>query len=281
MKFALIGYPLKHSLSAVMHNAAFDYMKIDGEYTLLETPPEDLVERIKYLKLKNYDGFNVTIPLKVPVSLFLEDFDRDSDLTGAVNTVKITQDKMLVGYNTDIYGFINAIPKEKRAFLNKKSAVVFGTGGAARAVAIGLIDLGIQKIRFYARNVINARDFINLLRSKFGAVEFELCQYMPEMDLSEFSIVVNTTPIGMFGNLEGISPIDERAVSSLPCNATVYDIVYNPRKTKLLEMAQKRKLDTIEGIDMLVLQGAKAFEIWTGEQAPAVIMKQAALRYLP
>ena len=109
-KFGLIGYPLSHSMSSVIHKAAMKDLGVEGDYEILETPPEDLVSRIKYLKTNNYNGFNITIPHKVPMVMFLDSFDEKANLAGSVNTVKIDSDKKMKGYNTDIYGFKAEVP---------------------------------------------------------------------------------------------------------------------------------------------------------------------------
>ena len=111
-KFGLIGYPLGHSMSAVIHKAGFESLGIDASYELLETPPENLVDRIKYFKCENYSGFNITIPHKVPIALFVDEIDKYADITGAINTIKINPDRSFKGYNTDVIGFEEAISKK-------------------------------------------------------------------------------------------------------------------------------------------------------------------------
>ncbi len=280
IKFALIGHPLTQSLSAVMHNAMLEHLGIEGSYELLDTESEDLVTRIKQLKSQGYTGFNITIPLKVPVTLFLDECDRLADIAGCANTVKIMPDKTLYGYNTDIYGFSAAIPENLKAELKGQTASILGTGGAARAASIALCDTGINQIDFYARNVINASKMVNFLRETFSHIKFNLKQIQSLTDLSETKILVNSTPIGMKGKAAGVSPIDENCIKTLPKDAIVYDIVYNPLKTEFIKFANKNGYRTITGLDMLVHQGAKAFEIWTGHKAMPDIMKMAALEEL-
>lgn len=279
-KFAVIGHPLTQSLSAVMHNALLKDMGLDGVYELLDTESENLVDRVKYLKSRDYTGFNVTIPHKVPITLFLEDCDEFADMAGCANTIKIMQDKTLYGYNTDIYGFQKAIPEEVCEILKGNKVTLLGTGGAARAAAIALCDIGVKKIDFYARNIINAQNMVNFLRSGFPDVVFELKQMQSLRDLSDSSLLVNCTPVGMRGKAMGVSPIDEAVLKTLPKNASVYDIVYNPLKTELLKIAKNNGYNTISGLDMFVHQGAKAFEIWTGLKAKPDVMKMAVLEAL-
>lgn len=280
IKLAVIGHPIVQSLSAVMHNAVLKEMGIDGEYETIDTEQSDLVDRIKQMKSQGYTGFNVTIPLKVPITLFIDEVDEIADIAGCVNTVKIMPNKSLYGYNTDVYGFMSAIPEDVKKSLKGAAAAILGTGGAARAAAIGLCRLGVSEINFYARNVINASKMVNFLREKFYDVTFNLRQ-LESMDTLEKNVmIVNTTPVGMRGHGMGLSPVDESFVKTLKESAVVYDIVYNPLKTELLSYAQKNGYRLITGLDMFVHQGAKAFEIWTGKKPKIEIMKIAALEAL-
>ena len=277
-KLGIIGYPLGHSISAAIHNAAMKSIDVEGIYDVLETPPEDLIARLKFLKTQNYTGFNVTIPLKVPVSLFLDEIDDYANIAGCVNTVKINADKTLFGYNTDIYGFKMAIPLEIN--LKGKNASILGTGGASRAAVVGLAELGVTEIDMYSRNVINANQTINYLRAQFPDIKFTAYQIQNIRDLSHTAIVVNTTPIGMLGYMMNESPLEESDIQKLSPDTIVYDIVYNPSKTKLITMAQQRGLRTIGGLDMLILQAQRAQIIWTGRTPDANLMKIAALEAL-
>lgn len=280
IKLAVIGHPLTQSLSAVMHNAMLNDLGIDGTYELLDTESEDLVDRVKQLKSQGYTGFNITIPLKVPITLFLDEFDKLADMAGCANTVKIMPDKTLFGYNTDIYGFQTAIPESIQKGLNQNAVAILGTGGAARAAAIALCNIGVTEINFYARNIINASNMVNFLRERFPETKFNLKQMQSLKDLSGVKMLVNSTPIGMRGKAMGTSPIEESIIKTLPENASVYDIVYNPLKTEFLRLAQKNGYKTISGLDMFVHQGAKAFELWTGQKAKPDVMKIAALEAL-
>lgn len=279
-KFALIGYPVSQSLSSVIHKAALNSLGLEGDYELLPTPSEDLVDRIKYLKSNNYDGVNVTIPIKVPITLFLDSFDKVANLAGSVNTIKILPDKTMVGYNTDVLGFYQAIPNSIRPELGGKKIAVLGAGGAARAVVVALVQLNVSSIDFYVRNIVNAHDFVETVRTACPNLNINLKQFQSMGDLSEYAMLVNTTPVGMINKSMGISPVPERLISSLNKNAIVYDIVYNPIKTELLRLAQKHGLRTIAGLDMLVYQAQKSFEIWTGKLPDFKDMKIAALEAL-
>ncbi len=277
-KLGLIGYPLGHSLSAVIQKAGFESIGEDGTYEIMETPPDTLIERIKFLKINNYNGFNVTIPLKVPISLFLNEFDETANLAGCANTVKILPDKSFKGYNTDIYGFWAALPKN--ADLNGKKAGILGTGGASRAATVGLIQAGIKEINYFSRNIINASEMINSMRHSFPEIKFNSYQIQMIRDLSELAILVNCTPIGMRGNSMDQMPISILDLEKLDKSAIVYDVIYNPTKTLLLQNAEKLGLKTVNGLDMLIYQGAKALEIWTDKKPDTQTMKIAALEAL-
>ena len=276
-KLGLIGYPLSHSMSKVIQEAALKSLNLDGSYELMETEQEDLVSRIKEIRNNNFNGFNITIPLKVPVMLFLSGVDNVANVAGSVNTVKIMDDYSLYGYNTDVYGFVEAIPENFRKEIEGSEVAVLGNGGAARAVAVGLCILKAKKINFFARNIINASDMANMIRANFKNVEMNCYQIESLKDLSPYKMLVNTTPIGMRGKAMGLSPVEERVIKTMDRNAVVYDIVYNPLKTELIKYAKRNGIKTIQGLDMLIYQGAKAFEIWTGKKPDTKLMKIAAL----
>ena len=277
-KLGLIGYPLGHSISAVIQQAGFKSIGETGSYDILETPPNELIDRVKFLKVNNYDGFNVTIPLKVPISLFLDEIDETANIAGCANTVKIMSDKSFKGYNTDIYGFRAAIPNASR--LDGKTAGIIGTGGASRAATVGLIQAGIKVVNYYSRNIINSSAMINSMRNSFPEITFNNYQLQNIRNLSDISILVNCTPVGMRGNSMDMMPITRLSLEELPKDALVYDVIYNPMKTLLLKEAESLGLETVSGLDMLIYQGAKALEIWTGKMPDVQTMKIAALEEL-
>ncbi len=277
-KFGLIGYPLGHSLSAVIHKAGFKSLGIEANYEILETPPEELVDRVKYFKRNDYEGFNVTIPLKLPISLFVQEVDKYADIAGAVNTVKINSDKTFKGYNTDAMGFKKAIPKNLD--FSGANVALLGTGGASRAAVLALSELGVKYIGVYTRNIPNAMDYMAYMRRKFPQIEFESHQIDLVRDLSKYQLLVNTTPIGMLGRSADMTPIEENVLRTMPANSTVYDVIYNPKKTILLKLAEKLGYNTINGLDMLVYQAVAAQEIWFGQTPDFNTMKIAALENL-
>ena len=278
-KLGIIGYPLGHSISAVIQKAGLNSIGIEGTYDVMETHPEDLINRIKYIKANGYNGFNVTIPLKVPMSLFLDDIDDYANIAGCINTVKVLEDKSFIGYNTDIYGFKKAIPSDFD--LTNKNASILGTGGASRAAVVGLTERGVSEIDFYTRNIINSKQTLDYVRAKFPNIKFNVYQIQNIRSLEHSSIIVNATPIGMKGYMADQMPLEPLDLDKLDPNKTlIYDIVYNPIKTILIKEAEKRGLKTIGGLDMLIYQAERAIEIWTGKLPDIKNMKIAALEAL-
>lgn len=277
-KLGIIGYPLGHSISAVIQKAGLKSIGLEGSYDVMETPPEDLINRIKFIKTNGYNGFNVTIPLKVPMSLFLDDIDDYANIAGCVNTVKVGDDKSFFGYNTDIYGFKKAIPETIN--LAGKNASILGTGGASRAAVVGLAEKGVKEIDFYTRNIINSRQTLEYVRAKFPEINFNVYQIQNIRSLEGTSIVVNATPIGMKGFIADQMPLEKTDLDKLNPETLIYDIVYNPVKTVLIQEAQKRGLQTVGGLDMLIYQAERAIEIWTGKSPDTKLMKIAALEAL-
>lgn len=279
-KLGLIGHHLSHSISAIIHKAGLESLGVDGSYEILETDPEELVDRIKFLKTNEYAGFNVTIPLKVPMALFLDHVDKSADVSGSVNTIKILQDRTFYGYNTDIYGFQKAIPQAIQNDLKGASVSILGTGGAARAVTVGLIELGVKQINFYSRNIINSSEVVNYFRRTFPEINFKLYQTSSTGELFNSAMIVNTTPIGMKSHSADQMPISYEVLSKLPAGTVIYDVIYNPTKTVFIQKAKEFGLETINGLDMLIFQAAKAQEIWTGKIPDINKMKVAALENL-
>jgi len=277
-KFGLIGFPLGHSLSAVIHKAGFKSLGIDASYEILETDPEDLVDRVKYFKHNDYSGFNITIPLKLPIALFTQEVDKYADIAGAVNTIKINSDKTFSGFNTDAMGFKKAIPSDIN--LQDTTVALLGTGGASRAAVLALSECGVKEIGVYTRNIPNAMDYMAYMRRKFPEITFNVYQIEQVRDLSKYQMLVNTTPIGMQGRSADMTPIEEPVLKTLPQGATVYDVIYNPKQTILLKLADKLGYKTINGLDMLIYQAMSAQEIWFNQTPDFNAMKIAALENL-
>ncbi len=273
-KLGLVGYPLGHSLSPILYKAAFESLNLKYSYELLPTEPEDLINRIKRLRTGGFYGFNVTIPHKIPVAMFLSKYDEFVNMLGAVNTVKIEDDLSLTGYNTDVIGFIEPLTSYN---LKGKKAAVLGTGGASRAVCTGLYKLGIKEIDIYTRNVINSKATLDTLRANFPEVKFNAIQNSLMKSFEDIDILVNTTPVGMKGFDEKNCLIDKQLFETMKDDVIIYDVVYNPLKTPLIKNAIQSKKRYICGLDMLVFQAVAATEIWTGKKPDWKMMKIKAL----
>ena len=196
----------------------------------------------------------------------------------AVNTVYIDADKTLKAYNTDVIGFKRAIPSD--IDLRGKKVAILGTGGAAHAACIALTECGVKEIAFFTRNIPNSIELMNYVRRKFPSIDFNVYQIQNIRSLEEYSMLVNTTPIGMLGKAGDMSPVEPYALQSLKKDAIVYDVIYNPKKTILIKDAQKLGLRTITGLDMLIFQAVAAQEKWTGCKPDWKDMKIAALENL-
>lgn len=278
-KFALIGYPLGHSLSRYIHEAGFKSLDIQASYEIIETPPDELVDTVKYLKTHGYSGFNVTIPLKLPITMFMDEIDQSANIVNAINTVTINSETgVLKGYNTDAIGFGTAIAQDIQLY--NKTAGILGTGGAARAAVVALAHRGVREIRLYTRHIPNSIELLEFLRKSYPKITFESYQIDMIKDLSNIDILVNATPIGMQGHAAEFTPVEEKELQTLPKDAIVYDVIYNPKRTLFIRLAQKHNYRTITGMDMLVHQAVASEQIWTGRTPDFKDMKIAALENL-
>ncbi len=273
-KLGLLGYPLGHSLSPVLYKAAFESLNLQYSYELMPTEPEDLINRLKRIRTGGFYGFNVTIPHKIPVAMFLSKYDEFVNMVGAVNTIKIEKDLSMTGYNTDVIGFMEPL---KFYDLKGKKAAVLGTGGASRAVCAGLYKLGIKEIDIYTRNIINSKETLETLRAGFPEMKFNAIQNSLMKSFEDVDILVNTTPVGMKGFDEKSCLIDKQLFETMKEDVIIYDIVYNPLKTPLINNAIQSNKKFICGLDMLVFQAAAAVEIWTGKKPDWKLMKIKAL----
>lgn len=278
IKTALIGHPLGHSLSGAIHTAAFKSLKMDGKYELIDVTPDKLPATIERLKNEGFAGFNITIPYKIEVKKYLNLWDMNVDYAGCTNCVRIKPDGGMFGYNTDIFGFSEAIPTEKKNNLIGKKALVLGNGGAARAVAVALIIMKLSDIDFMVRNPEKAISLKELMSNNFKKTNCNFIQSVS--DISEYSIIINATPLGTKGENIDKMPLAAAILENADKNAIAYDLVYNPSETQFIKTAKEVGLHTIGGLDMLVYQAQKAFKIFTGQQPDFEIMKSAALKFL-
>ena len=249
--YAVIGYPLGHTMSPYIHNEFFKLKGINEEYKSLQISPENLPNEIA--NLKELDGFNITIPHKSKIIPFLDNLDSAAQLYGAVNTVKRENDKYF-GYNTDVYGFLNGV-KSSGLSLDGK-VFVYGYGGVARTIAFECVKNGCEVtlgVREGLQNrAIPLQTEIEEKLNKNVAIK-EIYNLTEKYDL-----FVNATPVGMYPNADN-SPLREDQITLF---GGVYDTIYNPQKTLLLEYAQKNNIKCGSGLSMLVYQAARAQEIW-------------------
>lgn len=268
--FGLLGNPLGHSFSAFMHNRSYEKQGLNYIYINMETEEKNISEIINGIKHLKFDGFNVTIPYKIDIIKYLDEIDPLAEKIGSVNTVKIENGKFK-GYNTDGEGFVISLADECNFDCRGKKVLILGSGGAARAVAMTIADKNPEKIYLTNRTYKRALDLAEEINSKFG----ECCSASDSEKIGDVmascDLIINTTSVGMHPNIDKC-PINPEFLHS---KLTVCDIIYNPEKTSLLREAEKLGCPTMNGIGMLVNQGAKAFEIWTGKKAPIEVMRES------
>ena len=268
-QLGLIGYPLGHSLSPKIHTAALRACGLEGSYSLFPILPEDkqgLKNLLARIRSGEIHGLNVTIPHKQNVIEFLDELTPTAKAIGAVNTIYMRENKLL-GDNTDAPGFLTDLKRHiNSSFIVHPSALVLGAGGSARAVVYALLNDG-WTVTLAARRIEQAQQ----LAQSFPGYRLPTTN-LTNLPLSTCHLLVNTTPLGMTPNTE-TSPLPENAV--LPKNTFIYDLVYNPRETKLVRDARVQGLSATTGLGMLIEQAALAFELWTGHNLPRNILFEA------
>jgi len=269
----LIGHPLGHSLSPKLHTAALRSCGLEGDYSLFPIQPHDrqgLRDLIARVRTGGIVGLNVTIPHKQNVIEFMDELTHAANVIGAVNTVYLRENR-LIGDNTDARGFLMDLKRfldnECKGLPASQNALVFGAGGSARAVTHALLAGG-WKVTLHARRLEQARG----LSESFADDSLSIGHDLSSVELSDVSLVVNTTPLGMSPNVDQ-SPWPEDL--PFPPHAAIYDLVYNPRETRLMKDALAEGLPATTGLGMLIEQAALAFEIWTGKQVSREIMLSA------
>ncbi len=269
IQLGLIGYPLGHSLSPKIHAAALKACGLDGVYSLFPIAPDDkqgLKDLLARVRSGEITGLNVTIPHKQNVIELMDELTSTAQAIGAVNTIYMRENK-LIGDNTDAPGFLADLKRvSNSAFSLQPSALILGAGGSARAVVYALCNDG-WNVTIAARRIEQAQQ----LTSSFSNYQLPITT-LSNFPLSTFHLLVNTTPLGMTPNTE-TSPLPENAVLSK--GTFIYDLVYNPRETKLVRDARALGLNASTGLGMLVEQAALAFETWTGHIPPREVLYQA------
>jgi shikimate dehydrogenase len=268
----IIGYPLKHSLSSVMHNAAFSALNLNFKYHVFEIKEDQLVQTLDALKFKNFKGLNITHPFKLKVMDYLDFIDDSAQMVGSVNTIINTNGK-LTGYNTDSQGAISALTECKVNLDAQNKILILGAGGAAHAVAIPLAKKKNQ-VFIANRTQSSAQELCSMLKP-FCESEAIALEKVPEI-IDDMNILINCTPVGMMEGPKGTLISGDLMGSDL----IVFDMVYNPKETPLLKAAKGKGAKIIYGYKMFVLQGALSFELWTKEKAPLEIMQKTVLENL-
>ncbi len=300
----LIGYPLGHSVSPAMHQAAFGYYKLDMSYEAWQTESSELVTAVNRLRDPEYFGANVTVPHKEAVISLMDELDDLALEIGAVNTI-VNRGGRLVGYNTDAGGFLTALRKEGGFDPAGKSAVLIGAGGVARAASFALARAGAKSLTITdiiteqayklvsdlarslartqgppPRSCLDAKDVGGITSLDYNMYPLPEVTAVSQNDMRfkealwSCDLIVNCSSVGMkHSDTERRSPVE---VKLIPKGALVYDVVYNPPETALLADAKKAGAQTLGGLAMLVYQGAMSFEMWTGKEAPIDIMFAAA-----
>jgi shikimate dehydrogenase len=280
----VIGFPLKHSVSAHFQQAALDYYNLDMRYEAREVKADDLVSAINQLRRPRNLGANITIPYKEAVLRLMDKSDDFVGIAGAVNTV-VNRDGRLEGFNTDGYGFLKALRADAGFEPAQKNVVILGAGGAARAVAFTLLNEKLSSLIIANRSLTKAENLAaalmkhakdNSLKTRIAAVHLSNEDVIESV--TDCQLIVNCTTVGMkHSPSEGQSPLVPGLIQG---GALVYDLVYNPLQTPLLKEAVTVGARVLGGLPMLVYQGAASFQLWTGREAPLDIMLSAARKAL-
>ncbi|WP_368504874.1 shikimate dehydrogenase [Alkalihalophilus sp. As8PL] len=257
-RFGLIGHPVEHSMSPVMHNDAFRSCQIDATYEAFDVGAGDLEEVAEKLRSGELDGVNVTIPHKVAIMNFLDEIDRDAEVIGAVNTI-VRKGEKLIGYNTDGAGYweslVSYLPHDTSAL----NVLVIGAGGASRAICAAFLNAGVAHLVVANRTEEKAATLLNLINTKQQSTEAcSLAEAKTKLD--QFDVVINTTSVGMSPHTDQL-PL---SLDKLKKEAVVSDLIYNPMETAFLKEAKAKGAKTVNGVGMFVNQGALSFEHWTG-----------------
>ena len=277
---ALIGNPVSHSLSPIMQNAALQYLGLDLIYIAIPCKDEDLELVLNSLKTINCKGLNLTIPLKEKVFNLCSEISPVASKLKAINTLKLNSEKEWSATNTDVEGFIYPL---KTLNLIKKESIVLGSGGAARSVIQGLINLNFSTISVISRNKSSLDELIKNFRSQIEIQGLLNNDNRAQNLIEEADLIVNTTPVGMktTKNDENLLPFGENFWRSLNSKSIIYDLIYNPAPTSLLKFSAKKGCMTIDGLQMLIAQGLKSLSFWTdGLEVPFHIMDDALKNYL-
>ncbi len=263
----LLGHPIKHTFSPFIHNIAFEITKLDYIYLPFDVPPSNLKNAIKGIIALGLKGYNVTIPHKEKMMEFMNNISEEASIVGSVNTV-VNEMGKLSGYNTDVTGILETLNPYKKSLAGESISIV-GSGGAARAVVYTLIrHFKPKKIFLINRTEQRAEALKNYFKAKMKFDGFTVKEFYAPTLVNVFKdskLIINSTPIGMYPESDdAVTTMEESFVK----DQIVFDLVYNPLKTKLLQIAEKKGAIILDGLNMLVYQAAGAFKLWTGEELP-------------
>ena len=277
---ALIGNPISHSLSPIMQNAALQYLGLDLIYIAIPCKDEDLELVLNSFKKINCKGLNITIPHKEKVFDLCSEISPIANQLKAINTLKLNSKKEWSATNTDVEGFIYPL---KTLNLAKKQSIVLGSGGAARSVIQGLINLNLSTISVVSRNKSSLNKLIQNFENQIKIKGLLNNDNQTQDLIEEADLIVNTTPVGMKTPQyeTNVLPYGEDFWRSLKSKTIIYDLIYNPTPTPLLQFGAKKGCFTIDGMQMLVAQGVKSLSFWTnGLEVPFHVMNDALKNYL-
>lgn len=273
-----MGWPVEHSLSPPMHNAAFDALRLNWRYVPCAVAPEHVGAALAGLRALGFAGANVTVPHKQAVIPHLDSLSDAARAIGAVNTIVVGADGALHGDNTDADGFLASL-READCDPRGARVVLLGAGGAARAVAYALARAGVCQISLWNRTPARAQAIVDDLRPLFPHIAFVALPLPDDPGAFDVAIdlIVNCTPVGMWPH-EGASPWP--GAFPLPADCLVVDLIYRPQETLFLRQARAAGARALNGVGMLVHQGAAAFRLWTGVEPPVEVMREALLTAL-
>ena len=273
-----MGHPVSHSLSPVMHNTAIAHLGVDFAYLPLPVQPKDLAEAIAGFAAIGLEGFNITIPHKQAIMPFLTEITPIAEAVGAVNTVWRTEQGW-IGTNTDVTGFLAPLRQLNQPW-TETDAVILGNGGAARAVVAGCAELGCRSVHVVGRDRTKLTAFQQSWANSTTATLLQTHEWhdLPTL-MPTAGLVVNTTPIGMYPHSDQ-SPVELFLLKMLQPGAIAYDLIYVPKPTLFLQQATQQGAIAIDGLEMLVQQGAAALEIWLQQPAPIEVMRRSLQQHL-
>jgi shikimate dehydrogenase len=267
----LIGNPIEHTISPQLHNTLSTMLGIDMVYIPFKVGKDSLEDAVKGFKACNLLGFNVTIPFKEEIIKYVDECTSEVKLMGCANTIKST-DGRLFAYNTDAEGFARSFEEETGTDFKDKNVLLLGAGGTARSLAIKIAAKGAKKLYLINRTIEKAYGIAELINRNICAVaEAASFNEMAEGILEKSDIIVNTTPLGMHPNING-NPVGDTI--KFNSRQIVYDVIYNPVKTKLIKQAEAFGCKTVNGLGMLFYQGILAYEIWMDIKLPQPVLKE-------